>query len=180
MIEFGAILFTTGVNLVGNLLFKWISEGRSAVKTSTIERDIAAQAAIEAERRRLRPDDLVRASQEALKEIVERTPQLSFAKSGLHSSSLRLAFDPKDPGSSKHLLLSLRERIEQIDHDAQKAVQQRGVDLPPGAVLVPPERNARADRDPTGHPAVPRQGGDARRMLDNLKTRIERIETDRE
>jgi hypothetical protein len=163
MVDFGTILFTAGVNLVGKLLFKWISEGRSSVRTSLVEREIAAEAAIEAERQRLRPDDLERASQAALKEIVERSPHLSFAKSGM-SSGLRMAFDPKDPNSSKQLMVALRQRIDQIEKETRGPVV-----LPPGAALAPPEKN----------PAVPAQGAEARKMLDTLKARVDQRETDR-
>jgi len=156
MVDFGTILFTAGVNLVGKLLFKWISEGRSSVRTSLVDKEIAAEAAVEAERRRLRADDLERASQDALKEIVERSPHLSFAKSGL-SSGLRLDFDPRDPNSSKHLMVALRQRIAQIEKEAQDPVV-----LPPGATPLPGE-----------------QKDDSRQMLDTLKARVQRRESDR-
>jgi hypothetical protein len=179
MVEVGTILFTAGVNLVGKLLFKWISEGKSSVKTSVIEREIAIESAAEAQRRRLRADDLQMASREALREIVERSPQLSFAKSGL-SGGLRLDFNPKNPDSSKELMLALRQRVEQIEREARAAQQPEGVVLPPGARLLPAEDQRDGNRDTAAENAAPSAGTDARRMLDRLKERIERIEAERE
>src|SRR5262245_54245849 len=101
MIE--SILLTAGANLVQKLLYKWISEGKSTVRVSAVDRQIAAEASAEAARLRLRVDDLENATKEALQKIVALSPRLSYARSGLHSN-LRLEFNPRDPDSSKSLL----------------------------------------------------------------------------
>lgn len=179
MIDFGTILFTAGVQLVGSLLFKWISEGKSTVKVSAVDRQIAIEAAAEAERLRLRPDDLEQAAQRALQEIVARSPQLSFARSSFHSN-LRLEFDPKDGDSSKQLLLDLRRRLDELAHQAEVGDPRPALNLPPGAILVTPGRPGEGGTPAVDPPRVLAQPTRAKRLLDDLKARVDQIETDRE
>lgn len=138
MIDVAAALLTAGLSLSQKLIMSWVEHGRSRVKVSEVESSIAKEAALEAERLRVRVDDLERAAQQMMREIVARTPQMSYSRPRLGSAVLDMQFDPHDPASSKQMLSDLRLRIAEISASvAQPTAESEAADLP--KVTVDPD-----------------------------------------
>jgi hypothetical protein len=117
MVDVAGALLAAGLSLASKLVVSWVERGRSRVKVSEVESSIAKEAAEEAARLRVRVDDLERATAQMLRELVARTPQISYSRGFIGSASIDLQFDPHDPASSKQMINDLRFRVGEISAD---------------------------------------------------------------
>lgn len=133
MVEVAGALLTAGLSLAQKLIVSWVEHGRSRVKVTEVESAIAREAAEEAARLRVRVDDLERATQQMMRELVARTPQMSYSRGRgpIGPPALDLQFDPRNPESSKQLLSDLRFRVGEISADLiQHPSQDGALDIP--------------------------------------------------
>jgi hypothetical protein len=121
------ILLTAGLNLAQNLIVEWVKNGHSRVPVAEVQSCIAREAQQEADRLRVRVDDLQRATDKMMLMLVERTPQLSYSRKFPKGPALNLDFDPRSPSSSKEMLNDLRRRVAEISADLPKPAEP---DLP--------------------------------------------------
>jgi len=183
MVDIASALFVAGLGLAQKLIYRWITEGKSRIKVADVDAQIASQSKEEADRLRLRVDDLEKATQSMLRRLVTEMPGLSYAKPPLHSSSLVLDFNPRDPRSSKNLLEELSTKVNQMTLSAHVGVppepsgtQNPMPDGPPvGTASAVPSANIVKKR--TAEPA-PTMSVSAQ-MLSDLKRKVEDAEDQR-
>lgn len=170
MVDVAAALLTAGLSLSQKLIMSWIEHGRSQVKVSEVESSIAKEAALEAERLRVRVDDLERAAQQMMREIVARSPQMSYSRPKLGSAVLDMQFDPRNPASSKQMLSDLRLRIAEISASVtQSAAESEPTEIPKVTI----------DPDPAEDGVRQDGAGEKRRsaeMIQELRGRVREAE----
>jgi hypothetical protein len=170
MVDVAAALLTAGLSLSQKLVMSWVEHGRSRVKVSEVESSIAKESVLEAERLRVRVDDLERAAQQMMREIVARTPQMSYSRPRLGPAVLDMQFDPHNPASSKQMLSDLRLRIAEISASvAQPTAEGEPPALP--KVTIDPD----PAEDSVGQDGV----GERRRsaeMIEELRGRVREAE----
>jgi hypothetical protein len=172
VVAFAVPLLTAGLNLAQNLIVEWVKTGRSQVKVTEVQSSIASQAYLEAERLRVRVDDLERATNDMMLQLVERTPQLSYSKGFARGPVLNLQFDPRSPSSSKEMLQDLRRRVGEISADLVKRPEAAETkDIP--KVIVDPGPDA--DREERKTPKQRRSAA----MIEELRDRVRDAEDPR-
>lgn len=122
MVDVVGTLLTAGLSLASKLIMSWVEKGRDRVKVSEVESSITREVKEEAARLRVRVDDLEQATQKMLRELVDRSPEISYSRGRLFPApALDLRFDRHDPASSKQLLSDLRARVAAISADLTQA-----------------------------------------------------------
>ncbi len=121
MVDVEQTLLTAGLFLASKLIMSWVEKGRDRVKVSEVESSITKEATEEAGRLRVRVDDLEQATHKMLRELVDRSPEISYSRGRLSAPALALEFNPRDPASSKQLLSDLRARVTAISADLIQA-----------------------------------------------------------
>jgi uncharacterized caspase-like protein len=144
MVDVAGALLTAGLSLASKLIVSWVERGRSRVRVAEVESSIAREAAEEAARLRVRVDDLERATHQMLRELVARTPQISYSRSAIGPAVLDLRFDPRDPASSKQMISDLRYRVSEISADLMHHPQSdEARDVP--KVIIEPEQDSKKE-----------------------------------
>jgi hypothetical protein len=166
VVDIATLLIASGLRLAEQLVLSWVKSGKSEVKVSEVDSSIAKEAQREAERLRVRVDDLERETRRMFEQLVSSTPELSYAKPRLHSA-LTIDYDPRDPASSKELLARLHERVQELmPTDRTSPIEQVGAppsDTPKVSVTV----------------QEPHEIERSKQMLEDLKDRIQRRESER-
>jgi hypothetical protein len=164
MVDVAGALLTAGLSLASKLIVSWVEHGRSRVKVAEVESSIAREAAEEAARLRVRVDDLERATFQMMRELVARTPQISYSRS-FTGPVLDLQFDPHNPASSKQMLNDLRFRVGEISADMIHRPQvDKAGDTP--RVIIEPEPYPEKEE---GGTAEKRRSAE---MLEKLRDRV--------
>lgn len=173
MVEIASALVTAGLSLAQKLIMSWIERGRSRVKVAEVNSSIAKEAAQEAERLRVRVDDLEHATHQMMREIVARSPQLSYSRR-LGSAALDLQFDPRNPASSKQMISDLRARVAEISADVSPRQRPEAADeIPVPEVVVEPRVGSRSEQ------TRPTDMNRSAAMIDELRDRVREAEDPR-
>ncbi|MBF6333952.1 hypothetical protein [Nocardia transvalensis] len=151
MVDFVALLAAAGISLAEKVIFSWFEEGRTTVKVSQLEKQIAELTAKECERVKIEEHELRRVTEGIIKELIAESPRLSYVKPRFHKTVVNLDFDPKDPASSKDLMRELQGRLAGI---AKKEVAMASPAEQPnigrtaavGYEIVPPATTAHPPR----------------------------------
>ena len=118
MVDFIAAVATAGLALTQQILYKWITSGKVRIKSKEIDADILRAAKEEAERSRLRIDELENYTRQLIEQLIALTPQLYYRRTHLlSSSSLYIDYDPHDSRSAKELLDQLNERLSSMSKE---------------------------------------------------------------
>jgi hypothetical protein len=170
--EFVSILVTAGVTLAEKMLFSWFEQGRSKVKISQLEATIEEMSKREAASVRVREDELRKMTRHLVNELIAESPKMTYGQPHFRGPVLNLDFDPKDPASSKQLLLDLQTRLSKIaEREKANAVPDKPQQA--GFEIVPPPSTAGVQR---GLPPVQRDkppGGElSKELLSDLERRI--------
>ena len=105
MVDFIAAVATAGLALTQQVLYKWITSGKVRIKSKEMDADILRAAKEEAERSRLRIDELENYTRQLIEQLIVLTPQLYYKRTHLRSSSsLCIDYNPHDSRSAKVLL----------------------------------------------------------------------------
>ncbi|MFK4088284.1 hypothetical protein ACI2LF_29495 [Kribbella sp. NPDC020789] len=156
VIDLAALLVASGLRIVEELVLGLVKAGKSEVPVSQIDASIAREARANADRLQVRVDDLERETHRMFEQLVLSSPELSYAKPRL-KSKLTLDYDPRDPASSKEMLLALSTRVQKLMPDQAKAAA--------GEVSVTEVAAESPNR--------------SRQMLDDLQARVQQRESDR-
>jgi hypothetical protein len=108
------LLMRTALDLVGRLVYDWVKQGRDEIKVSEVATVVAREAKIEADRLRIRVDDLERQTMSLLDQLASSSPLISYERK-FAAPRLHLNYDPKNAESSRHMLDELRMRISEIE-----------------------------------------------------------------
>jgi len=130
----------------------------------------------EANRRRVRDDDLRIVTEKLLNELISSAPQLSYVKPRLQESIVNIDFNPKDPASSNSLLHDLQARLVNIAENERKsgiASSSAGDRSPVEYEIIPKS----TDVPPTHH--APERDGRSMELLDELSRRVAERENPR-
>lgn len=118
MVDFIAAVATAGLALTQQILYKWITSGKVRIKSKEMDADILRAAKEEAERSRLRIDELENYTRQLIEQLIALTPQLYYGRTYLlSSSSLYIDYDPHDSRSAKVLLDQLNERLSSMSKE---------------------------------------------------------------
>ncbi|MFC9688278.1 hypothetical protein ACFTSF_07025 [Kribbella sp. NPDC056951] len=156
VIDIAALLVASGLRIVEELVMGMVKAGKSEVPVSQIDASIAREARARADRLQVRVDDLERETHRMFEQLVVSSPELSYAKPRL-KSKLTLDYDPKDPASSKEMLVALSARVQRLMPDEAKPTA--------GGVTVTEVQDESPNR--------------SRQMLDDLQARVQQRESDR-
>jgi hypothetical protein len=159
------ILLTAGLNLASNLITEWVKNGHSRVPVTEVQSSIAREAQQEADRLRVRVDDLQRATDKMMLMLVERTPQLSYSRKFPKGPALNLDFDPRSPSSSKEMLNDLRRRVTEISADLIKDPEAAGTKDIPKVTIDPGPDAGREESKPS-------ERRRSAAMIEDLKGRV--------
>lgn len=121
MVEVVSALITAGASLAEKIISSWIERGVSKVKIARLEDQIADLSRREAERLRLREDDLAQVTDRIVKRVIRESPQLAFVKQHLHKPVISIDFNPADEASSDALLKDLRRRLKLVAEEEKVA-----------------------------------------------------------
>jgi hypothetical protein len=177
-------LLAAGFSLAEKVIFSWFEGGKSEVRISRLEASINELSGREAERLRLRQDDLRQITDQIIRELVAAAPQLSYVKPRFQEPVVKLDFDPKNPDSSKELLQDLRGRLTSIRQKEMASAHALGQRAD---VAVPAEGQSRIYEvlPPATHdgaksePERQRQGNRSSELLQDLLRRIAERENPR-
>lgn len=178
MVDVTAAVRTAGLSVAQNLIVSWIEHGRIRVEVTEVESSIARQADEEAARIRVRADDLSRATQQMMRELVGRTPQLSYSL-GATGPALELQFDPRDPAASKQLLSDLRLRAGEISADLIRQPEPGNPQPGPEKEKDIPKVTIEPGPDPGKQEGKTAKKKRSAVMLDELRERVRNAEDDR-
>jgi len=113
MLDLGSVILTSAFGILERLLSSWIKKRIQRVRVSDIDREIYQAAKAEANRQRLRVDDLESEVKHLLDALVTRTNQLEYGKAGLRKV-LQIEYDPQSEESTRELLDNLSLRFKQL------------------------------------------------------------------
>jgi hypothetical protein len=179
MVDFVTPLVAAGFSLAEKIVFSWFEEGKSNVRVSRIETAIASLSAHEAERLRLREDDLMQVTDGIIRELISAAPQLSYVKPRFQEPVVRLDFDPKSPASSNQLLRDLKVRLGEIaskKNIVDPTAARKGVD----SSHQRPERASYEILPPTENSPKPPESKEDRIRSSELLGELQRRISDRE
>ena len=94
MVDFLTPLISAGFSLAEKIVFSWFEQGKSDIRLSRVEEAVAQLAQPEAERLRLREDDLQRVTDDILRRLIASSPHMSYVKPRFHETVIRLDYDP--------------------------------------------------------------------------------------
>lgn len=173
--DFAGPLLAAGLNLAQRLIVSWVEHGKSRVKLSEVDQSIAKEAQAEADRLRLRVDDLERATHRMLSELFHRTPQISYSRAGFPGSpSMDLQFNPRDPKSSKAMLADLKARVAELNGELVKWDSAPAVTAVPQIIF-----DADAPADTPSSTSLGAKRGLSGAMIEELRDRVRRAENPR-
>lgn len=183
MVDFIAAAATAGFALTQQILYKWITSGKVRIKSKEMDADILRAAKEEAERSRLRIDELENCTRQLIEQLIALTPQLYYKRTHLlSSSSLYIDYDPHDSRSAKVLLNQLNERLssmsKELSHMSTSESDGRDVKQFPVEGL---DENFIPKLTSASDPSEPDRAADslASRMLEDLQERVNRRENPR-
>jgi hypothetical protein len=172
MVDVAGVLLAAGLSLASKLIVSWVEHGRARVKVSEVDSSIAREATEEAARLRVRVDDLERATHEMMREIVARTPQISYSRGLIGPAALDLQFDPRDPASSKQMINDLRSRVGEISADLiHRPLSDKASDAPRVIIEAEPE----SENEKGGSPGKRRSA----KMIEDLRDKVRDAENPR-
>lgn len=189
MVDFTTMGAAAGLNLAQRLLYQWITKGKVRVKTSKIDADIAHAAREEADRLRMRVDDLENFTRQLLEQLVVITPQLTYVRPRLRAPELLIDFNPRDSQSSKELLQQLDSRVKLIADEVSPPTRAPHIPRGGEATLttedvgtMPPTSAGFTVVEPAQTTAVSElspASSTAQQMLEDLRRRVEERENPR-
>jgi hypothetical protein len=165
VVDIATLLIASGLRLAEQLVLTWVKSGKSEVKVSEVDSSIAKEAQREAQALRVRVDDLERETRRMLDQLVSSTPELSYAKPRLHSA-LTIDYDPRDSASSRELLARLHKRVQDLmPADDTLSIDQVAPQSDTPKVSVTVQEPQEIER--------------SKQMLEDLKERVQRRESER-
>lgn len=179
--DLATLLVASGLRLAENLILGWVKAGRSEVKVTEVDASIARGAQAEAERLRVRVDDLERETRRMMEQLVAASPELSYAKPRF-SSKLTIDYNPRDPASSKNLLAALHSRVEELMPTERLAESRDATSSDLETIGLAELQDDQSEAGTATISVVPAESHAAtrsRQMLDDLQSRVKSRESNR-
>ena len=153
-LDLGQLLVSAGLSLAEKVVFTWFQEGRTSVKQSKVQHEVAELAKREAVRTSLREDELQEMTERLLEKLVEESPRLAYVKAPLHEPKIKLDVDLRDARSSNELLSELRSRLGWLA-DQQVVLAGPAPEMPQGKDISQSEGSGYKIVPPLDQRAVP-------------------------
>lgn len=177
--DLGGVLLGAALRVVERLVFSWVERGKSKVKTTDVDAELLKEVRAEADRLRVRVDDLEHETRNVMNQLVAQSDSLAFTK-GFTGPALQLRYDPHVAASGKELLAELQARLHDISADLQSPQPAQ----PDGAVSKKEsspvtDEALRDEPKSTVAPSTSEVKPTSREMLQDLRRRVSEAENPR-